>query len=127
MKLIDAVLNNVTRYDNFEDFSCYHDDITRDEWQEYCDDGWAGELTPGTYNGATNKFMKVTKLTDGDIIAAIKEEVMEDDFLAEVLEDLYPEAITIEQQALLYTEVYNVFTIGERLFVDKDQANHNQN
>lgn len=120
MKLIDAVLNNVVRYDDFNEFSCYNAGITGEEFHKYVDDGWAGEITPGTYNGATNKFMKVTKLTDGDIIAAIKEEVMEDDFLAEVLEDLYPEAITIEQQALLYTEVYNVFTIGERLFVDKD-------
>jgi hypothetical protein len=120
MKLIDAVLNNVTRYDDFEDFSCYHDDITREEWQEYCDDGWAGEITPGTYNGATKKFTRVSKLTDDDIINAIKSDIADDEFIDISLQEFYPnKPNTPDVQALVYTEAYEVFTIGERLFADK--------
>ena len=120
MKLIDAVLNNVTQYDDFEDFSCYHGNITRDEWQEYRADGWASEITPGTYNGATKKFTRVSKLTDSDIVNAIKSDIEDDEFIDISLQEFYPDKPnTPDVQALVYTEAYEVFTIGERLFADK--------
>ncbi len=117
---IKDALNNVVRYDDFEEYSQCNGDRTQEEFAEYIADGWVGELTPGTYNGATDEFTRVSKLTDGDIIAAIEEEMMDEDFIVEMLEDIYPEAATPYQQALAFTEVYTVFTIGERLFVDRD-------
>lgn len=120
MKLIDAVLNNVTRYDDFEDYGEYNAGATMEDLQECINDGWIAELTPGTYNGATKKFTRVSKLTDDDIINAIKSELLEDGFIIETLENYYPEDNTTDMQVLDYTNIYDVFTIGERLYVDMD-------
>ena len=120
MKLIDAVLNNVTRYDDFEDYGEYNAGATMEDLQECINDGWIAELTPGTYNGVLDKFDRVTKLTDNDIINAIKSDIADDEFISISLQEFYPDKPnTLGVQALVYTEAYEVFTIGERLFVDK--------
>ena len=118
---IRDALNSVTRYDDFEDFSYYNGGITREEFKDYMKQGWCGELTPGTYNGALDKFDRATNLTDSDIINAIKSELLEDDFVPEMLENIYPNENNIDTQVLAYTGMYDVFTIGQRLYVDMDK------
>jgi len=118
---IRDALNSVTRYDDIEDFSYYNDGMTREELQDYINEGWCGELTPGTYNGALDKFDRVTKLTDSDIINAIKTDMTDDDLIADMIETLYPGDNTPDTQVLAYTGIYNVFTIGQRLYVDRDK------
>ena len=118
---IRDALNSVTRYDDFEDFSYYNGGMTREELQDYINEGWCGELTPGTYNGALDKFDRVTNLTDSDIINAIKTDMTDDDLIADMIETLYPGDNTPDTQVLAYTGIYNVFTIGQRLYVDRDK------
>jgi len=117
---IKDALSNITRYDDIEDYGKYNDGATMDDLQEYINTGFVAELTPGNYNGALDKFDRVTKLTDNDIINAIKSELLEDGFIIETLENYYPEDNTTDMQVLDYTDIYNVFTIGERLYVDMD-------
>lgn len=117
---IKDALSNITRYDDIEDYGKYNDGATMGDLQEYINTGFVAELTPGNYNGALDKFDRVTKLTDNDIINAIKSELLEDGFIIETLENYYPEDNTTDMQVLDYTDIYNVFTIGERLYVDMD-------
>ncbi len=121
---IKEALENVTRYDDIEDYGKYNAGATMDDLQECINDGWISELTPGTYNGALDKFDRVTELTDNDIIDVIKSELAEDDFIMEALETYYPDDKDIRTQVLDYTVIYNVFTIGKRLYVDMDQIRH---
>lgn len=118
---IRDALNSVTRYDDFEDFSYYNGGITREEFKDYMNQGWCGELTPGTYNGALDKFDRVTKLTDNDIIAAIKADMVDDGLIEDMLETVYPDDNKLDTQVLAYTGIYDVFTIGQRLYVDRDK------
>lgn len=117
---IREALDNVTRYEDIEEYGKYNSGETMEDLQAYIDAGWTAELTPGTYDGALDKFDRVTKLTDNDIINAIKSELLEDGFIIETLENYYPEDNTTDMQVLDYTDIYNVFTIGERLYVDMD-------
>jgi len=117
---IKEALSNVTRYNDIEDYGKYNAGATMKDLQDYINAGWTAELTPGTYNGALDKFDRVTNLTDNDIINAIKSELLEDDFIMEALETYYPDDNTTDMQALDYTVIYNVFTIGQRLYVDRD-------
>ena len=116
---IRDALNSVTRYDDIEDFSYYNGGMTREELQDCINEGWCTELTPGAYNGALDKFDRVAKLTDSDIINAIKTDMTDDDLIADMIENLYPGDNTPDTQILAYTGIYNVFTIGQRLYVDR--------
>lgn len=117
---IREALDNVTRYRDIEEYEEYNAGATMEDLQEYIDAGWTAELTPGTYNGTLDKFDRVTKLTDNDIIDAIKSELLEDGFIVETLETYYPDDNTTDMQVLDYTDIYKVFTIGQRLYVDMD-------
>lgn len=118
---IREALYNVTRYRDIEEYGKYNAGATMEDLQEYMDAGWTVELTPGTYNGALDKFDRVTKLTDNDIINAIKTDMTEDDLIEGMLETIYPGDNTPDTQVLAYTGIYNVFTIGQRLYVDRDK------
>lgn len=117
---IREALNNVTRYEDIEEYGKYNAGETMEDLQAYINAGWIAELTPGTCNGALDKFDRVTELTDGDIIDAIKSELLEDGFIMETLETYYPDDNTTDMQVLDYTDIYKVFTIGQRLYVDMD-------
>lgn len=117
---IREALDNVTRYRDIEEYGKYNAGATQDDLQEHIDAGWTAELTPGTYDGALDKFERVTELTDNDIIDVIKSELVEDDFIMEALETYYPDDKDIRTQVLDYTIIYSVFTIGQRLYVDMD-------
>lgn len=117
---IREALDNVTRYRDIDDYGKYNAGATMKDLQEYINAGWTAELTPGTYNGSIDKFERVTKLTDNDIINAIKSELLEDGFIMETLETYYPDDNTTDMQVLDYTDIYKVFTIGQRLYVDMD-------
>lgn len=114
----DKILENVTRYADIEEYGKYNACETMEDLKEYMGDGWIRELTPGTYNGALDKFDRVSKLTGRDIVDQVKAEMREDDFIKETLEELYPELKTEDEKALEFTYIYDVFTIGERLYVD---------
>ena len=116
----DEILENVTRYADIEEYGKYNAGATMEDLREYMSDGWIRELTPGTYNGALDKFDRVSKLTDRDIVDQIKAEMQEDEFMRETLAELYPGLKTEDEKALEFTYIYDVFTIGERLYVDVD-------
>ena len=116
----DETLENVTRYADIEEYGKYNAGATMEDLKEYMDDGWIRELTPGTYNGALDKFDRVSKLTDRDIVDQVKAEMLEDEFIKETIAELYPELKTDDEKALEFTYIYDVFTIGERLYVDVD-------
>lgn len=113
-------LSNVTRYDDIKEYGEYNAGATMEDLKELIDDGWVAELTPGTYNGSIDKFERVTELTDNDIINAIKADMIDDNLIEDMLETVYSDDNTADMQVLDYTGIYNVFTIGQRLYVDMD-------
>ena len=58
------ILGNVIRYADIEEYGKYNAGATMENLKEYMNDGCIRELTPWTYNGALDKFDRVSKLTE---------------------------------------------------------------
>ena len=85
------------------------------------------DITCGTYNGATKEFTP-WQLTDNNILDTILNALHEEDFynfVAMYHEDHPDELAELERWSNAdyireYTEVYDVFIIGDRIYVNKD-------
>lgn len=114
---IKCMLLNLYTYEDMEDYT-YYTCYTKEDFKGLQSDGWVLDITPGTYNGAMDKMDYVSELTLFNIYGALLEESKQDSF-QEMLEDMYEEPNASEaRQVRLLTEAYDVFTIGNHLFMD---------
>ena len=114
---IKCMLLNINTYKDMAEYTHYTNN-TKEDLQELQEDGWILDITPGTYNGALDKTY-YSELTTTNIYSALIEEVYEDSF-QELLQDENEYNTSEARQVRLVTEIYNVFTIGQHLYIDCD-------
>lgn len=107
---------NIEHYKDFEEYSDANP-VTLEEFEDYKERGFIQDITCGTYNGATNTFTP-WEINLDNLINTILQDIRDCDYY-QVLND-YTDVQTPLGYVLAYTEMYNVFTIGERVFVDLD-------
>ncbi|WP_314209140.1 hypothetical protein [Vagococcus salmoninarum] len=114
-------VSNVILYKDFAEYEKY-ENVNGAEFIELEENGFIGNLTLGTYNGATDSFQKRT-IDDSHILEAILTDIHE----CELYELLDGREVGDEQREMSqadyireYTEIYKVFSINNELFVDKD-------
>ena len=83
--------------------------------------GFLQDITCGTYNGATDEFTP-WELTDDNIVETVRQALNEDEFIFDMVvnRDINQEDWTIADYIREYTEVYEVFIIGGRVYVNMD-------
>ena len=107
---------NIEHYKDFEEYSDANH-VTLEEFKDYRESGFINEITCGTYNGATDTF-DPWEISLDNLINTILQDIRDCDYY-QVLND-YTDVQTPLGYVLAYTEMYNVFTIGEQVFVDLD-------
>lgn len=107
---------NIEYYEDFEEYSDANP-VTLEEFENYKESGFIQDITCGTYNGATNTF-DPWEISLDNIIDTILQDIRDCEY-NEVLND-YTDVQTPLGYVLAYTEMYNVFTIGEKVYVDLD-------
>ena len=112
----DYIRGNIERYKDFEEYSKANN-VTLEEFTDYQERGFIQDITCGTYNGATNKFV-YWEINLDNLINTILQDIRDCDYY-QVLND-YTDVQTPLGYVLAYTEMYKVFTIGERVYVDLD-------
>lgn len=98
-----------------------------EDFADQMDSGFIQDITCGTYNGATDEF-DPWELNDNNILDTILNALHEDDFydfVASYNEDHPDELAELERWSNAdyireYTEVYDVFIIGDRVYVNRD-------
>ena len=116
-ELKEFILGNIEHYEDFAEYSRYNN-TTLEEFTDYQERGFIQDITCGTYNGATNTFTPWEANDDNSLIRAIINDIRLSD-LYESLED-YVEGTSYIDYVLAYVEIYKVFTIGEKVYVDLD-------
>ena len=90
-------------------------------FSDQMDRGFLQDITCGTYNGATDEFTP-WELTDDNIVETVRQALNEDEFIFDMVvnRDINQEDWTIADYIREYTEVYEVFIIGGRVYVNMD-------
>lgn len=114
----EITLLNITHYNDFKEYEKYNN-IDTEEFKEQLELGYIQEITLGLYNGATDTFTK-RGITDNHIIEAIKTEIEESDFYNFFENDFIEKNYTNADWIRLYSEMYDVFTLNESIFVNMD-------
>ena len=112
----DYIGGNIEHYKDFEEYS-KDNDTSLEEFTDYQERGFVQDITCGTYNGATNKFV-YWEINLDNLINTILQDIRDCDYY-QVLND-YTDVQTPLGYVKAYTEMYNVFTIGEKVYVDLD-------
>ena len=112
----DYIGGNIEHYKDFEEYSKANN-VYIEDFTDYQERGFIQDITCGTYNGATNKFVP-WEINLDNLINTILQDIRDCDYY-QVLND-YADIETPLGYVLAYTEMYNVFTIGERVYVDLD-------
>ena len=115
-ELEQFVLGNIEHYEDFEEYS-KDNDTSLEEFTDYQERGFIQDITCGTYNGATQTFTP-WEINEGNLIDTIIQDIG-DGVLYESLED-FAEGDRYIDYAMAYSELYKVFTIGEKVYVDLD-------
>ena len=115
-ELEQFILGNIEHYEDFEEYS-KDNDTSLEEFTDYQESGFIQDITCGTYNGATNTFVP-WEINLDNLINTILQDIRDCDYY-QVLND-YTDVQTPLGYVKAYTEMYNVFTIGERVYVDLD-------
>ena len=122
-------LMNVSYYDSKAEYILLSflgvetDEEAAEVFSDQMDLGFIQDITCGTYNGATKEF-DPWNLTDNNILDTILNALHEEDFYEFVA--MYEEDVEeLEQWSNAdwireYTEVYEVFIIGGRVYVNQD-------
>src|SRR5699024_7954842 len=108
---VQFILGNIEHYEDFEEYSEANYNVSLEDFEESKADGFIADITCGVFNGATREFTP-WEINEGNLINTIIQDIRDGD-LYEMLED-YSEGTMGIDYALTYTEVYKVFTIGER-------------
>lgn len=112
----DYIWSNILEYEDFEEYS-EANHVTLEEFENYKESGFIQDITCGTYNGATNTF-DPWEISLDNLIDTILQDIRDCEYY-EVLND-YVDIETSLDYVKAYIEMYNVFTIGEQVFVDLD-------
>ena len=122
-------LMNVSYYGSKAEYmkSCTPDDVvyTDEEaaadFSDLMDSGFIREITCGTYNGATDDFTP-WELTDDNIVETVWQALNDDEFIFDMVvnRDIIQEDWTNADYIREYTEVYEVFIVGGRVYVNQD-------
>jgi len=112
----DYIWSNIEKYEDFEEYSKANN-VTLEEFEEEQERGFIQDITCGTYNGATNTF-DPWEINEGNLINTILQDIRDCDYY-QVLND-YTDVQTPLGYVLAYVEMYKVFTIGNKVFVDLD-------
>ena len=120
-------LMNVSYYDSKAEyirlmFPCVEkDEEAAEVFSDQLESGFIQEITCGTYNGATDEFTP-WELTDDNIIETVWQALNEDEFIFDMVvnRDIIQEDWTNADYIREYTEVYEVFIIGNSVYVNKD-------
>lgn len=106
----------IENYSSFEEYSKFNN-VYIEDFENYQESGFIREITCGTYNGATNKFVN-WEINLDNLIDTILQDIRDCDYY-EVLND-YTDEQTPLGYVLAYVEMYKVFTIGNKVYVDLD-------
>ena len=112
----DYIGGNIEHYKDFEEYSKANN-VYIEDFENYQESGFIQDITCGTYNGATNKFV-YWEINLDNLINTILQDIRDCDYY-QVLND-YTDVQTPLGYVLAYTEMYKVFTIGEKVYVDLD-------
>ena len=120
-------LMNVSYYDSKAEYirlsfmGVKTDEEAAEVFADKLESGFIQDITCGTYNGATDDFTP-WELTDNNILDTIWQALNEDDFIFDMVvnQDIIQEDRTNADYIREYTEVYEVFIIGGRVYVNKD-------
>ena len=120
-------LMNVSYYDSKAEYIrlTFHgvktDEEAAEVFSDQMDRGFLQDITCGTYNGAIDKFTP-WELTDDNIIEAVWQALNEDEFIFNMVvnRDIIQEDWTNADYIREYTEVYEVFIIGNNVYVNMD-------
>lgn len=110
----DYIWSNILEYEDFEEYS-EANHVTLEEFENYKESGFIQDITCGTYNGATDTF-DPWEISLDNLIDTILQDIRDCEYY-EVLND-YADIETSLDYVKAYIEMYNVFTIGEQVFVD---------
>ena len=114
---IEIVLNNIVHYKDFEEFEKYNN-LDQEDFKERIEDNYIQDITPGTYNGASDTFTK-NIINNENIINTIITDIRNIDFY-NFFEDEFIEENNIKTSndwVLLYTEFFEVFTLDNSIYV----------
>ena len=114
---IKMILNNIIHYKDFEEFEKYNN-LDQEDFKERIEDNYIHDITLGTYNGASDTFTK-NIINNENIINTIITDIRDIDFY-NFFEDEFIEENNIRTSSdwmLLYTEFYEVFTLGNSIYV----------
>ena len=124
----NIALMNISYYNSKSDYMAqkyadFNDESNTDDFNDLIERGFIHDITCGTYNGALDKF-DAWEITDENILNTLLNALREDDFyefVAQYEDDIndlnnWCNADWIKE----YTEVYEVFIIGNRMYVNKD-------
>ena len=97
------------------------DEEAAEVFSDQLESGFIQEITCGTYNGAIDKFTP-WELTDDNIIETVRQALNEDEFIFDLVvnRDIIQEDWTNADYIREYTEVYEVFIIGNSVYVNQD-------
>ena len=120
-------LMNVSYYDSKAEYirlsflGVETDEEAAEVFSDQMDRGFLQDITCGTYNGATDEFTP-WELTDDNIVETVRQALNEDEFIFDMVvnRDINQEDWTIADYIREYTEVYEVFIIGGRVYVNQD-------
>ena len=114
---IKMILNNIIHYKDFEEFEKYNN-LDQEDFKERIEDNYIHDITLGTYNGASDTFTK-NIINNENIINTIITDIRDIDFY-NFFEDEFIEENNIKTSndwLLLYTEFFEVFTLGNSIYV----------
>lgn len=114
---IEMALNNIAHYKDFEEYEKYNN-FDQEDFEERIGDNYIHDITLGTYNGASDTFTK-NIINNENIINTIITDIRDIDFY-NFFEDEFIEENNIKTSndwILLYTEFYEVFTLGNSIYV----------
>ena len=120
-------LMNVSYYDSKAEYirlsflGVETDEEAAEVFSNQMDRGFLQDITCGTYNGATDEFTP-WELTDDNIVETVRQALNEDEFIFDTVVNrgIIQEDRTNADYIREYTEVYEVFIIDGRVYVNQD-------
>ena len=100
------------------------DESAAEDFEQCLDLGYIKEITCGTYNGVTDVFTP-WRMTNMNILDTILNVLHEENFYTSVADYMNANPDELEQWSYAdwireYTEVYEVFVIGNNVYVNQD-------
>lgn len=115
------VLESITRYKDMDDYKQDYETLeeAQADFDEKLENGFIQNITLSTYNGATqeNTFYE---LTDENILESIYTDLHETDSYDMIQETEESTDLTKWDFIRVYTALYNVFTIGGLVYIERD-------